>query len=153
MEELIKIYTDGGCRPTNPGPGGCASVMIYKGKTKEISFGFKNSTNARMELMAVIKALESMKRSDIKIELHADSTYIVDSVNKKWVFKWEKENFAGRTNADLWMRFLVIYRSFKDIEFIWVKAHNGHTENERCDKLATHAAKNPTLDDDGYIKK
>lgn len=150
MEEVVKIYTDGACRPSNPGPGGCACVMIYKGHRKELSLGFLLSTNSRMELMAAIMALESMKKKDIKVVVNADAKYVVDSVNKGWVFGWEKDEFRGRLNADLWKRFLVAYRTFKEIEFVWVKGHNGDTENEKCDKLANAAAGNPTLKDDGY---
>lgn len=153
QEEIIKIYTDGACQPSNPGPGGCACIMMYKNHRKEISVGFHESTNARMELMAVIVALEALKKKDIKVQIYADATYVVNSFNKGWVFGWEKERFKGRINSDLWIRLLNAYRQCKEVEFIWVKGHSGILENENCDKLATTAAANPVMPDIGYNKK
>jgi ribonuclease HI len=155
MEEVVNIYTDGACRPSNPGPGGCACIMLYKEHRKEITMAFKESTNSRMELMAVILALESMKKKNVPIRIHADANYIVNSVKKGWLFNWEKENFYGRLNSDLWKRFLKIYRTFTStIDFIWVKGHSGVLENENCDKLANKAAtSNSNNIDVGYNKK
>lgn len=148
----IQIYTDGGCSP-NPGQGGCACILIYNDHRKELSLGFKNSTNSRMEIMAVILALESLKRKDIKITIHADAKYIVDSFNKGWVFNWEQQEFYNRLNSDLWIRLLSIYRTFKQIEFVWIKAHNGNIENEKCDKLVNAKMREGVLEDLGYSLK
>ena len=154
MEELITIYTDGACRPSNPGPGGCACILLYKGNRKELTLSFKETTNSRMELMAVIMALEALKKKDIKIQIHADATYKIKSITKKWVYTWEKEKWRGRLNADLWKRFLAIHRTFTNtVEFIWVKGHTGDVENENCDKLANGAACGSEIIDTGYISK
>lgn len=92
-----------------------------------------------MELLAVITALEAMKRKDVVIDLYTDSRYVADAIEKKWVFGWQQKGFKGKANADLWRRFLALYPSF-NIRFHWVKGHAGHPENERCDELATAAA-------------
>lgn len=136
MDKLY-IYTDGSSRG-NPGPGGWGVVMKFRDKTKELSGGEKSSTNNRMELTAVIEALEAVKTTKWPVEIYTDSRYVVDAVNKGWVFNWNKRpNMSGKKNPDLWYRFLNAYNRYKDIKFIWVKGHNGHIENERCDRLAT----------------
>lgn len=136
MDKLY-IYTDGSSR-SNPGPGGWGVVMKFRDKTKELSGGEKFSTNNRMELTAVIEALEAVKTTKWPVEIYTDSRYVVDAVNKGWVFNWNKRpNMSGKKNTDLWYRFLNAYNKYKDIKFIWVKGHNGHIENERCDRLAT----------------
>lgn len=137
MQEKIKIYTDGSSRG-NPGPGGWGVVMKFRGKEKELSGGEKYTTNNRMELLAVIKALEAMKTDKYPLEIYSDSRYVVDAVNKGWLFNWNKKpNMSGKKNPDLWKRFLSVYEKF-DVELIWVKGHAGHPENERCDALATN---------------
>jgi ribonuclease HI len=135
----IKIYTDGSSRG-NPGPGGYGVVMKFNDKVKELSQGYIHTTNNRMELLAVIVALEAIKITKYDIEVYSDSKYVVDSINKGWVFNWEKKtNFGGKKNEDLWRRYLNIHNNF-NININWVKGHAGHEENERCDVLATTAA-------------
>ena len=137
--DKIYIYTDGSSRG-NPGPGGYGVVMKFKDKVKELSQGYIHTTNNRMELLAVIVALEAIKTTKYPIELYSDSKYVIDSISKGWVFNWEKKsNFGGKKNEDLWRRYLNIHNNF-NIKFNWVKGHNGHEENERCDLLATTAA-------------
>lgn len=132
----ILIWTDGSSRG-NPGPGGWGAILRFGDKTKELSGGEKFTTNNRMELLGVIEALEALKSSKYPVEVYSDSKYVVDSIQKKWVFGWvKKPNFAGKKNEDLWLRFLKVYPNFT-ITFHWVKGHNGHPENERCDQLAT----------------
>ena len=138
MNDFIKIYTDGSAKG-NPGPGGYGIVLKYKGKVKEIAQGYRHTTNNRMELLAVIVALESLKTSNIPIQVFSDSKYVIDSIVKKWVFSWEKKNFKGKKNRDLWERFLKIQGQFT-ITYNWVKGHAGNIENERCDVLAVAAA-------------
>jgi len=134
--EKVYIYTDGSSLG-NPGPGGWGVVMKFRDKVKELSGGEKFTTNNRMELLAVIESLESLKVNKYPIEIYSDSKYVVDSISKGWVFNWvKKPNFGGKKNEDLWRRFLKVYPNF-NITLNWVKGHNGHLENERCDKLAT----------------
>ncbi|MFA6260067.1 MAG: ribonuclease HI [Bacteroidia bacterium] len=134
----VHIYTDGSSRG-NPGPGGYGIIMISGKHRKEFSGGFRLTTNNRMELLAVIVALESLKLNGLHVQIHTDSKYVCEAVDKKWVFGWEKKDFKGKKNADLWKRFLKLYPK-NHISFRWVKGHNGHVENERCDVLATEAA-------------
>ena len=148
MKNRVIIYTDGSCL-NNPGPGGYAVVMIFGHLRKELSKGFRKTTNNRMELLAVIKAMESLKRNDIPVILHSDSLYVVNAVNNKWVFGWQKKGFKNKKNPDLWRLFLELYPAF-NIEFKWIKAHAGIPENERCDQLAKLAAENPTEIDTVY---
>lgn len=145
---MIKIFTDGSSKG-NPGPGGYGIIMQYKDKVKEISGGYRLTTNNRMELLAVIVALESMKTDKYPIVIYSDSKYVIDSITKGWVFSWEKSGFKGKKNQDLWERYLKLHPKF-NINYIWVKGHNGHPENERCDKLAVNAASNPSLVDEVY---
>ena len=145
----ITIYTDGASRG-NPGRGGYGVVLLSGKHRKEISQGFKFTTNNRMELMSVIVGLESLKNEDCNVTIYSDSKYVVDSVEKKWVFGWQKKNFAGKKNPDLWQRFLRIYPKHK-VKFIWIKGHNENPENERCDELAVAAAEGRGLVEDvGY---
>ena len=146
---MISIYADGASRG-NPGPGGYGAVMLYGTLRKELSEGFRLTTNNRMELLGVIAALEALKKDDTVVTVYSDSKYVVDSVEKKWVFGWEKKNFKEKKNSDLWKRFLIIYRKHK-VKFIWVKGHNSNIENNRCDELAVEAAQGAYLQTDtGY---
>ncbi|MGC6471079.1 MAG: ribonuclease HI [Flavobacteriales bacterium] len=142
----IKIYTDGSAKG-NPGPGGYGIVLLSEeGHRKEVAKGFRLTTNNRMELLSVIVALEMLKAMPLSVSVFSDSKYVVDAVEKKWVFKWEKTFFDKKKNADLWKRFLVIYRKHH-VRFVWVKGHNNNVENERCDKLAVAAANKDSLHD------
>lgn len=145
----ITIYTDGAARG-NPGPGGYGAVLISGSYRKELSEGFIHTTNNRMELLAVIVALESLKFGKSDVTIYTDSKYVVDAVEKKWVFGWEKVRFAKKKNPDLWIRFLSVYRKHI-VKFIWVKGHNNNVENERCDRLAVAASMAANLKPDvGY---
>lgn len=148
----IHIYTDGSSRG-NPGPGGYGILMewVGKGYVKEFSEGFAHTTNNRMELMAVIVALQKLKNPS-EVTVFTDSKYVSDSVEKKWVFQWEKKQFKGKKNPDLWKEFLKIYRKHT-VSFCWVKGHNDHPQNERCDRLAVAASKNKTLSIDKGFQK
>ena len=143
----VDIYTDGSSLG-NPGPGGFGIIMESPGyPTKEVSGGFKKTTNNRMELLAVIIALELLKKENVDVTIYSDSKYVVDAVVKGWVFGWQKKGFAGKKNPDLWRRFLPLYRKFKP-KLEWIKGHNDHPQNERCDKLAVAAAKKENLPPD-----
>lgn len=136
--ECIDVFTDGSSRG-NPGPGGFGAILRYKSNYKEISQGFRLTTNNRMELLAIIVALESLKTNDIPIRIYSDSKYVIDSIEKRWVNGWVKTGFKGKKNKDLWLRYLNVAKDL-NIQLIWVKGHNGHPENERCDVLAVEAA-------------
>ena len=153
MIKKINIYTDGSSIG-NPGPGGYGIIMILENGNykKELSKGFKLTTNNRMELLAVIVALESIKIKNSIVEVFTDSKYVSDAVDKQWVFEWEKINFKKKKNIDLWKRFLLIYRKHK-VTFAWIKGHNKHSENERCDYMANSAAKSSNLIRDIYYEK
>lgn len=145
----IYIYTDGAASG-NPGPGGYGIVMMAGKHRKELAGGFRLTTNNRMELLAVIVALEQIKTEGSDVLVTSDSKYVVDSVEKGWVFNWVKKGFKGKKNPDLWKRFLTIYRKH-NVKFEWVKGHNNHPENERCDALAVNAGKKGNLPFDmGY---
>lgn len=146
----VNIYTDGACRG-NPGPGGYGIVLESPGyPAKEMSAGFKRTTNNRMELLAVIDALKTLKRFDVDVTVYSDSKYVVDAITKGWVFSWQKKNFKDKKNPDLWIEFLKIYPQTKP-KFVWIKGHNEHPQNERCDKLAVAAAMQKNLPaDDGF---
>ena len=145
----IRLYTDGSAKG-NPGKGGLGIVLISGKHYKEISQGFRHTTNNRMELLAVIVGLETLNKDKSLVEVFSDSKYVVDAVEKKWVFSWEKKNFKGKKNSDLWKRFLIIYRKHK-VSFNWVKGHAGQVENEKCDTLAVEASENEQLMiDHGY---
>jgi ribonuclease HI len=148
----VHIYTDGSSRG-NPGPGGYGIVMEWVGKPyrKEFSEGYRKTTNNRMELLAVIVALEKLKFMHTEVTVYTDSKYVVDSVEKKWVFGWEKKGFSGKKNTDLWIRFLKIYRRHI-ICFQWIKGHNNHPQNERCDFLAVEASKKEKLKIDNFFE-
>lgn len=147
----VHIYTDGACSG-NPGKGGYGIVMEWVGRPykKEFSEGFRKTTNNRMELLAVIIALEQLKKEGLEILVISDSKYVIDSVVKGWVFGWVKKGFKDKKNPDLWKRFLKVYKKHK-VKFEWVKGHNNHPQNERCDQLAVAASKKKNLlIDKGY---
>jgi ribonuclease HI len=146
----IILYTDGSARG-NPGPGGYGVVLISGKYRKEISEGFTLTTNNRMELMAVIVGLEALKNSNSKVTVFTDSKYVADAIEKGWLFNWEKNRFKKKKNADLWVRFLKIYRTH-NVKFIWIKGHSDNKENEHCDKLAVNISLTSNLSvDNGYI--
>lgn len=146
----IVIYTDGAARG-NPGPGGLGVVMKYGKHRKEISEGYLLTTNNRMELMAVIRGLENLKRNDLKVKIYTDSRYVADAVNKGWIFNWEAKRFRKKKNSDLWKQFLELYRKYT-VSFVWVKGHASIPENERCDRLAVEASQSgKLLEDSGYV--
>lgn len=148
----VLIYTDGSSRG-NPGPGGYGVIMQLEGTTyqKEFSEGFRKTTNNRMELWAVIDALERITKENQEVLITTDSKYVVNAVEKKWVFGWQKKQFKDKKNPDLWNRFLKVYKKHQ-ITFRWVKGHNHHPQNERCDFLAVQASKKAELKIDQYYE-
>ncbi len=134
----ITIHTDGAARG-NPGPGGYGAVLQAPGQRKELSAGYRMTTNNRMELLAVIVALEALKIPGSHVTIYTDSKYVADSVEKGWLKSWEKKGFKNKKNPDLWIRFLETYRKHQ-VSFIWIKGHANHPENERCDELAVKAS-------------
>ncbi len=145
----ITAYTDGSASG-NPGPGGFGALLVSGKHRKELWGGFRRTTNNRMELLAVIAALEAIKTPNAQVTVVSDSKYVVDAVEKGWVFGWEKKDFAKKKNPDLWKRFLKVYRKHR-VRFEWVRGHNGHPENELCDQLAVAAGKQQDLPpDEGY---
>lgn len=147
---MIQIFTDG-ASSGNPGPGGYGVILRSGDHYKELSQGFRLTTNNRMELMAVCAGLEAVKKLNQTITIFSDSKYVIDSVDKKWVFGWVKKGFAGKKNKDLWLRFLQSYK-LHQVKFVWVKGHAGHLENERCDELAVLAGKSKTLSTDSVFE-
>jgi ribonuclease HI len=153
MTHEVHIYTDGAAKG-NPGNGGYGIVMELVGKPhqKEFYEGFRHTTNNRMELLAVIVGLEKLKNTNMKVLVISDSKYVVDAIEKKWVFGWEKKGFAGKKNPDLWKRFLLIYRKHQ-VDFKWIKGHNNHKQNERCDQLAVFASEQLNLSVDAFYEQ
>ncbi len=146
---IINIYTDGSSRG-NPGPGGYGVILKFGAKIKEISSGFRLTTNNRMELMAVCVALENLNTNKFRVVIHSDSKYVIDAITQKWVWNWNQKQFKGKKNKDLWMRYLQLHDNFS-LSFVWIKGHSGHPENERCDELAYKAAtNNPTNIDEVF---
>ncbi len=146
----IFIYTDGAARG-NPGPGGFGIVLKSGSYRKEISQGYRLTTNNRMELMGAIVGIEALKIEHCKVTIYTDSKYVVDSVEKRWIFNWMKKDFKGKKNSDLWKRYIEI-SGHHFIKFVWVKGHSGLPENERCDNLAVAASFQPNLlEDKGYL--
>jgi len=146
----VTIYTDGACLG-NPGPGGYGVVLLYRGHRKEFSAGFRDTTNNRMEILAAIIGLESLKEK-CKVSLYTDSQYVVNSIEKGWAKKWRANGWMRNKkepalNADLWARLLKLCE-VHDVKFVWVRGHSGNPENERCDQLAVDAAKQPGLPQD-----
>lgn len=146
---MIIIYTDGSSRG-NPGPGGYGTVLKFKEHRKEMSQGYRKTTNNRMELLAVIVGLETIKVANAPVKVYSDSKYVIDSVEKGWLWNWMKKDFKGKKNKDLWLRFAEIYKKHR-VTFQWVKGHAGIAENERCDQLAVDAAESrDQLVDEGF---
>ncbi len=151
MAVEVTIYTDGAARG-NPGPGGYGVVLLSGKYRKELSEGFRLTTNNRMELLAVIKALEALRIPGSRVTIYTDSKYVADAVNKGWVFQWERNGFKKKKNPDLWKRFLELYRKH-DVRLVWVKGHDNIPENERCDRLAVEASQKENLSIDEEYEK
>ncbi len=151
MANKIEIYTDGSSRG-NPGPGGYGILMRFGSHQKTFSKGFRLTTNNRMELWAVIHALELIQDKKHPVHIFSDSKYVIEAIEKKWVWTWNSKGFKGKKNSDLWMKYLALHPQF-DLTFHWVKGHAGHIENEHCDMLAVNAATSSDLAiDEGYEK-
>lgn len=153
MEQGIQLYTDGASRG-NPGPGGYGALLMFGGHKKELSQGYRLTTNNRMELLAVIAGLEAIKKNELPVTVYSDSQYVVNSVEKGWLNTWIKTGFkGGKKNKDLWTKYYVLSRNFK-VRFVWVKGHANNPFNNRCDELATAAADSKNLlTDEGYEKE
>ena len=148
-EREVIIYTDGGASG-NPGKGGYGAILMYGRHKKELSGAFRVTTNNRMELLAVITSLEAITKPDQLVCIVSDSKYVVDAVQKGWVFNWERVKLKKKKNPDLWRRFLEVYRKHR-VRFVWVKGHDGNAMNERADVLAVSAYQNGPLHiDEGY---
>ena len=139
----ITVYTDGAASG-NPGPGGYGIILKSGKHYKELSQGYRLTTNNRMELLAVIVALEAIKVEGSKVNVYTDSRYVCDAVEKGWLKEWEKKNFKKKKNIDLWKRFLTVFR-IHSVKFHWIKGHANIPENERCDKLAVQASQQKEL--------
>lgn len=139
----VIMYTDGAAKG-NPGPGGYGTVLLHKDLRKELSEGYRLTTNNRMELLAVIRGLQALKRPGLEVSIYSDSQYVVNSVEKGWLAGWVKKGFKGKKNQDLWEEYLKAAAPHK-VKFIWVKGHAGNRENERCDQLAVQSAEGPHL--------
>src|SRR5579864_5183567 len=142
-QKTIEIFTDG-ASSGNPGPGGYGVILRSGKHYKELSEGFRKTTNNRMELLAVIKGLEALKSPNQDVTLYCDSKYVIDAIEKRWVYGWLQKGFAGKKNKDLWLRYLEVSK-LHNIKFVWVRGHAGHPENERCDELAVNAYKQKDL--------
>lgn len=149
MSPVVTIYTDGAARG-NPGPGGYGIILMSGPHRKELSAGYRFTTNNRMELLAVIIALETLKIEGSEVTVFTDSRYVADAVTNGWIYTWIKKRFKGKKNPDLWLRFLEVYKKH-NVKFIWLKGHNDNTHNEYCDHLAVTASLQPDLQEDaGY---
>ncbi|MBN1924309.1 MAG: ribonuclease HI [Prolixibacteraceae bacterium] len=149
MGHKITMYTDGAARG-NPGPGGYGVVLMSGEHRKELSAGYKLTTNNRMELMAVIAGLEALKTDGCDVTVYTDSKYVSDAVTKGWLRQWQVKRFKGKKNPDLWIRYLDVSKKHT-VRFVWVKGHANIPENERCDRLAVEASEAPGLiTDEGY---
>ena len=140
---MITIYTDGACSG-NPGPGGYGTILLYKNYKKELSQGYRKTTNNRMELLAVIKGLKALKGTRHQVTVYSDSKYVVDAVEKGWIWNWQTKEFKGKKNVDLWKLFIPLYKKHQ-VKFKWVKGHVGNPLNERCDELAVNASQSQVL--------
>lgn len=149
MSHTITMYTDGSSRG-NPGPGGYGTLLMSGHHRKELSAGYRLTTNNRMELMAVCAGLEMIRDKSMNVEIYSDSKYVVDAINQNWLQNWQRTNFKNKANVDLWKRLLQIYNPGKH-RFFWVKGHASNPENNRCDELAVAASKGSGLSADlGY---
>jgi len=140
---MIEIFTDGAASG-NPGPGGYGVILRSGQHYKELSQGFRKTTNNRMELLAVIKGLEALKSLNQNVIITSDSKYVIDSIEKRWVHGWVQKGFKDKKNKDLWLRYLEASKHH-NVKFNWIRGHNGHPENERCDELAVNAYKQKDL--------
>lgn len=138
--KTIQIYTDGACKG-NPGVGGLGICMLFGEHIKEYSEGYQLTTNNRMELLAVIRALSLIKRPELPIEIYSDSNYVINCMQQNWLARWQSKGFAKVKNPDLWRELWEILPHFKQITWIWVKGHAGNKYNNRCDFLAVQAYK------------
>jgi ribonuclease HI len=148
---MIEIFTDGASKG-NPGPGGYGVILQSGGHKKELSEGFRLTTNNRMELLAVIRGLEAIKSDKHEILIYSDSKYVVDAVQLKWIDRWQRTNYQKIKNPDLWIQLYALLKKYQ-VRFIWVKGHNGHPENEKCDELAVKAATQTKLKIDENFEK
>lgn len=137
-QDIIIIYTDGACSG-NPGKGGWGAILLYKNRRKNLSKAYRLTTNNRMELMAVIEALKNIEDKSIPVVLYSDSKYVVESINKGYIYNWMSKQFKDVKNPDLWQELIALIKEFKDIKFVWVKGHHHHELNNQCDKMAVHA--------------
>ena len=152
ITEPILLYTDGSSRG-NPGPGGYGVVIKYGSYRKELSQGFRLTTNNRMELLGVIEGLKAIKKREIPVKIYSESSYVVNAVNNGWLKSWVSKDLSKKKNSDLWGLFLNVSQTFSSLEFIWIKGHAGHPENERCDRLAVEASqRGDIIDDKGYLQ-
>ena len=152
ITEPILLYTDGSSRG-NPGPGGYGVVLKYGSYRKELSQGFRLTTNNRMELLGVIEGLKAIKKREIPVKIYSDSSYVVNAVNNGWLKSCVSKDLSKKKNSDLWGLFLNVSQTFSSLEFIWIKGHAGHPENERCDRLAVEASqRGDIIDDKGYLQ-
>ena len=148
---MIRLYTDGAAQG-NPGPGGYGTILKFGSHSRELSQGYRLTTNNRMELLAVIAGLEAIKKLGIPVTVYSDSKYVVEAVKQGWLWGWEKKDFKNKKNPDLWKRYIPLHKKYKP-EFVWIKGHAGHAENERCDQLAVSAAEGyDLLIDEEYEK-
>ena len=148
---MIRLFTDGAAQG-NPGPGGYGAILKFQKHEKELSKGFRLTTNNRMELLAVIEGLSSLKKTGIPVTIYSDSKYVVEAVDKGWLWGWEARDFKNKANADLWKRYIPLHKKFKP-RFVWIKGHAGHPENERCDQLAVAAAEGFDLEADKWYEE
>lgn len=149
-KKYIELFTDGAAKG-NPGPGGYGAILRFGNMEKEFSQGFRLTTNNRMELLAVIVGLEALKSKIHPVRIVSDSKYVVDSISKGWVHGWVKKGFKGKKNPDLWKRYLEAQKGL-EIQMVWIKGHNGHPENERCDVLAVNASMSKNLEVDEFYE-
>jgi len=151
VSHKITIYTDGAASG-NPGPGGYGIILLSGRHRKELSGGFRMTTNNRMELLAVIIALETLRFPESDVTVYTDSRYVADAVEKGWLFDWERKRFKKKKNPDLWIRFLKAFRQHS-VKFVWIKGHADNPENEKCDHLAVSASQSKDLpEDEGYLQ-
>lgn len=148
--QVIRIYTDGACEG-NPGPGAYACILTFGDQEKILIRHFRKTTNNRMELLAVIDALKAIKKNNYPIEIYSDSKYVVDAVNLGWLAKWMSKGWKKVKNPDLWKEFADLYHLYRP-KIYWVKGHNNHPYNERCDQLAVEAIQKPDPEIDYYYE-